>query len=249
LGDNRILTLPDVDLTLTQYSGPNQSLVTTGTPQFSKLGINQASGTEALEITGNIKAVGSAPTLSLIGTNAGIIDLITTTSSGKHWQMSSNTLGNMYFTDLTDVRNLMILRADNKIDIPATCVGINKSAGTYPLEVSGAIQSTDIRSDSDYIKIRTNIASLSLQEGTTYHTVYTFPAGTYGTFLASMSSNNSRFGALGYVAVEDGTVLTAHKLHGINSDFSFSGSSISYQLNALGNGTYTFFLTLLRFGE
>jgi hypothetical protein len=46
------------NLTWANASGFDQNLNTTDTPQFAKLGINQAAGTERLEVTGNIKATG-----------------------------------------------------------------------------------------------------------------------------------------------------------------------------------------------
>ena len=50
------LTLPNTDLTLTAYSGPDQSVSSTGSPQFTKVGIAQAAGTDVLEVTGNVSA-------------------------------------------------------------------------------------------------------------------------------------------------------------------------------------------------
>ena len=68
LTDNRIITVPNANVDL--GSLPNQSLDTTSSPQFAYLGINQAAGTERLEVTGNIKASGTISTPQIYLDNA-----------------------------------------------------------------------------------------------------------------------------------------------------------------------------------
>ena len=54
------LTIPNADLALTAYSGPDQSVSTTGTPQFTKIGVGAAaSGSYALNVVGDTSISGS----------------------------------------------------------------------------------------------------------------------------------------------------------------------------------------------
>jgi hypothetical protein len=59
LTGNRTLTLPNADLALTQYSGPNQSVSSSASPQFAKIGVGTPAGTNTLEVTGNAKVTGN----------------------------------------------------------------------------------------------------------------------------------------------------------------------------------------------
>ena len=52
LTDNRIITVPNANVNL--GSLPDQALGTTSSPQFAKLGINQAAGTETLTVNGTV---------------------------------------------------------------------------------------------------------------------------------------------------------------------------------------------------
>jgi len=164
LGSNRTLTLPDSDLTLTSYSGPNQSLNTTATPQFAKLGINQASGSEALEVSGCIKATDviytAKPRSSSLNTVmfAGISNIqnddmsFIATGSGKEVNYESAIFGYKRLGTLADSYGVMAVwggsgavywNAGNK-------VGINQVPGTEVLEVNGNVKCADVKPTGDY---------------------------------------------------------------------------------------------------
>ena len=54
------LTIPNADLALTAYSGPDQSVSTTGVPQFTKIGVGApASGSYAMNVVGDASISGS----------------------------------------------------------------------------------------------------------------------------------------------------------------------------------------------
>lgn len=52
LTDIRTITIPDKDVNLSNV--PKQTVETTSTPQFAQIGVGQAAGTEALEVTGAV---------------------------------------------------------------------------------------------------------------------------------------------------------------------------------------------------
>lgn len=105
----RTLTMPNSNVDM-QYV-PNQSVATTGTPQFTRVGINKASASDALEVKGNISIWESGgtyksqllqPTLAASRTvslpdasiNVPIVRYINSTSSGTTKTVLTITMTN-----------------------------------------------------------------------------------------------------------------------------------------------------------
>lgn len=87
----RTITAPDVNLTLTQYSGPDQSVATTGTPTFVDLTVGAANLFNVTGSTGNVVIGG---TCSLAAGTVGLPSLYwsTDTTTG-FYRIGANNLG------------------------------------------------------------------------------------------------------------------------------------------------------------
>lgn len=121
------LTLPNADLVLTANSGPDQSVSTTATPRFAKLGIAQAAGTEVLEVTGNIKCSNN-----LMAAGAFLSGLLPI-SDGSLLRIKSGIL----YSDNGFNQALATTSSPQFVKL-----GVGQAAGTEALEVTGNVKST-----------------------------------------------------------------------------------------------------------
>ena len=92
LTTNRTITLPNASIDL-QYVG-NQGVSTTSTPQFAKIGVAQAAGTEVLEVTGNITTTGTIYTNQINQTND--LRLMNGTAARAVFQTNGIPIFNLY---------------------------------------------------------------------------------------------------------------------------------------------------------
>lgn len=158
LSTNRSLTLPDVDLTLTQYSGPDQALNALSTPRFTRLGIAQSAGTEALEVAGNIYANISLNSdafgLSLFNTGLNADGKTYSMRFGKEFSDNNiEFIGHCNKTTSTNNYGYLVQFGNNISTAPCVSwkyssagaparVGISQPPGTEALEVTGKIKTT-----------------------------------------------------------------------------------------------------------
>lgn len=156
---NRAITLPNANVDL-GYT-PTQYVNLTSTPQFAKIGIAQAAGTEALEVAGNIKATGSLFSMHDIEMKQGgdgiaaalYIRTNTDTAALEQAAFAYAAEGGNYFGDAQkgdicvratqNTSTLRLGKSSGQSTVRITDkVGINQNPGTEALEVAGNIKAT-----------------------------------------------------------------------------------------------------------
>ena len=256
----RTITLPDADLTLTAYSGPNQSVSTTASPSFAGMSVTTGSLPSAaqgtLYITGS--ASSSTPQRMLIGdgygwslcmskqSNSITTDLFTFADSGVLTLASVQGLkvGNNFPTQA----QWSFMCADNQyLNTTATPqftkLGIGQAAGTDVLEVTGNISATaELRLKNNWrMGFSTNCFNFS------NWTLDNFPLQLYlnGTTTEWRCTNSS----LG-VKMTNGSALTSFTLNAANVYLpNITAGAGTYPVKWTSGGGLTYETSSLRFKE
>jgi hypothetical protein len=261
-GNNVLRIVPGVDCAFLQSPGAvgfkitEWSSITLAPLSCSKIGINQDAGTEALEITGNIKATGEIfSTGGAIDSRSDVSPYFALRSANGATEYAlfarAKNAGNFFNGTVEDDIAIRCRKDTNSIFIgsgianPAMCVGntkvgINQAVGTETLEVSGNALVKGI------VKIPGS-TTVSLSGSTGDQTVFTFPAVS-NTYIVMVSPTNNDDG---WCSVSSLIVDKTNGIVGLNNLSSNNmtlkvktgGGANNFILQAdisSGGGTYTF---------
>jgi len=179
-GNTRTITAPDVDLTLTQYSGPNQSVATTGTPQFAGLTLTGAAqfsaGSVSLpsiylttDTTSGIYRIGAnnmgvaisaAKVLDIASTGLGVVGTLNTsagTVSLPAIYMGGDTTSGLYRIGANNIG--VAISGAKVLDIASTGIGIT---GTLSVSSTAQFSTGSVSLPSIYLSTNTTSGIYSI---------------------------------------------------------------------------------------
>lgn len=129
----------------------NQQVASTATPQFSKVGVNQAAGTEAVEVNGNVKCTDIKPTGDIhLLPDRSIVCTATDNNQNLYVAATPGTyVGNaLLFQNVTNGKFAMTIHfPPSGGTAEGGRIGINQVYGTEALEVGGNIKASTVLLD------------------------------------------------------------------------------------------------------
>jgi hypothetical protein len=203
---------------------------TSATINSTKVGINQAAGTEVLEVNGNILNTSGNGTGILLSTNTGYGCKILGVDNGStgydlvHYTRASL---NGAFTEA--------LRVKQTKDV--TCAGA--------IEATGSIKSSSILSTGDYINMLGN-STVTLTGSTSGIAVYTFDNTKTGMYFVSVSASLGWGGAC-FVFVDASSIQQLYQLPTVNNNVNFVKTGYALTLDVpSASGQYTAQKTIIK---
>ena len=205
----------------------------------NRVGINQATPTEALDVTGNIVATGSVTGATLGGTlttaaQTNITSVGTLSSLGVTGTMTAGTVSATTYVGLPTPSVLPIT-----LDTANNRVGINQSTPSFTLDVSGSVRSTGtiqcsmgFQTNSITIKANTGtpegtqtapVGSLFLRtDGASGTTLYTKESGTGNTGWSTIGGTPQ----IGSIVASE--ALSADIVQSINTTYTVFTFTLPY---------------------